>query len=351
MTLARQPRPISADQAEFVIRHGVPSFSRPLHAERSARTKVPRGQHFLCRMTVASRESVRRPSGLRLASRRFRRGSLRLPIEEQGLADYRLDRIRAEGLGDQECRLGRLPGEKALGKSGYENNRHFLSSQNFVDRVEPRASVGKLNVGKNEAWTALERCAHRLSMSSSDRRDVVAQLLNERLYVEGYERFILDDQHCRTNLFGNFPSRALNEASRRIRRAINGLRDLLRAKRLHGAEQEGDARLKRDRGEVPVCAAFIAKSREIDLTVEGYIAPTAQKQLVEGDFRIEFRVETIRVGQNRLERGRDISVARRLRPAQRARKPTQEGNMRRNRVRDRHVVPPRHLDVRMALEI
>src|SRR5271154_4509329 len=153
MTLARQPRPISADQAEFVIRHGVPSFSRPLHAERSAKTKVPRGQHFLgllCRMTVASRESVWRPSGLRSASRRFRRGSLRLPIEEQGLADYRLDRIRAEGLGDQECRLRRLPGEKALGKSGYENNRDFLSSQNFVDRFEPRASVGKLNVGENE---------------------------------------------------------------------------------------------------------------------------------------------------------------------------------------------------------
>ena len=51
-------------------------------------------------------------------------------------------------------------------------------------------------------------------MSSSDRRDVVSQLLDERLYVEGDERFILDDQHRRPNLFGDFMSRALNKLSR-----------------------------------------------------------------------------------------------------------------------------------------
>ena len=161
----------------------------------------------------------------RSASRRFRRSSLRLPIEEQGLADHRLDRIRAEGLGDQECRLWRLPGEKALGEGGYKNNRDFLSSQNFVDRLEPRASVGKLNVGQNQAWTGLERRAHRLGMSTSDGRDVVAQLLDERLNVEGDEGFILDDQHRRANLFGNFTSRAVDKVSRLIWCAINDLRD------------------------------------------------------------------------------------------------------------------------------
>ena len=107
-----------------------------------------------------------------------------------------------------------MPREKALGKGGYENNRDFLSSQNLVNRVEARASVRKLNIGQNKPWTAFERRAHGLGMSPSDRRDVMAQLLDERLYVEGDERFVLDNQHRRTNLFGNFESRALNKLSR-----------------------------------------------------------------------------------------------------------------------------------------
>jgi hypothetical protein len=46
MPLPRQPRPIPADQAEFVIRHSVSSCSRPLHAKRLARAKVPRAPIF-----------------------------------------------------------------------------------------------------------------------------------------------------------------------------------------------------------------------------------------------------------------------------------------------------------------
>ena len=41
VALPRQARPISADQAEFVIRHSVSSLIRPAFAERPARTKVP----------------------------------------------------------------------------------------------------------------------------------------------------------------------------------------------------------------------------------------------------------------------------------------------------------------------
>ena len=123
------------------------------------------------------------------------------------MANDRFDRIRAEGLGDQECRLRRLTGEKALGKGGNEDDRDFLSSQNFVDRIEPRASVGKLDVGQNKARPALQRRTHRLGMGPGDRRDVVTQLLDKRLNVESDERLILDDQNCRTNLLGDFASR------------------------------------------------------------------------------------------------------------------------------------------------
>src|ERR1700722_3581116 len=104
-----------------------------------------------------------------------------------------------------------MPCEKALGKGGNENNRDFLSSQNFVNRVEARAAIRKLNVSQNKPWTGFERRAHGLSMSPSYRRDVMPQLLDEGLYVEGDERFVLDNQHRRTNLFGNFESRPLNK--------------------------------------------------------------------------------------------------------------------------------------------
>src|ERR1700722_12804299 len=90
------------------------------------------------------------------AGRCLRLGLLRLPIEEQSLADHRFDRIRTERLGDQKRRLRRLTGEEALGKGGNEDDRDFPSSQNFVDRLKPRASIGKLNVRQNKPWTALQ---------------------------------------------------------------------------------------------------------------------------------------------------------------------------------------------------
>ena len=81
MPFPRQPRPISADQAEFVIRHSVSSCSCPLHAKRPARTKVPPGQILFC---ANGRAPLMRLATLRgrSASRRLRRSFLRLPIEE-----------------------------------------------------------------------------------------------------------------------------------------------------------------------------------------------------------------------------------------------------------------------------
>ena len=65
MPLPRQPRPISADQAEFVIRHSVSSCSCPLHAKRPARTKVPLGQTLFGAWVERTREpvSASRPFG------------------------------------------------------------------------------------------------------------------------------------------------------------------------------------------------------------------------------------------------------------------------------------------------
>ena len=134
----------------------------------------------------------------------------------------------------------------------------------------------------------------------------------KRLNVEGDERFILDNQHRRADLFGDFASRAVDEI-RRLRlpssRAIwpisVGLKNSTAFKR------------KAIRGSREIAARFLLaeasspKVRSIDVVVGGHIAPAAQEQLVESDFRIEFSVETIGVRQNRLERRCDIGVARR----------------------------------------
>jgi hypothetical protein len=62
MPLPRQARPITADQAEFVIRHSVSSWSCPLHAKRPARAKVPPGQNYFVR-SDGGRQRASQPFG------------------------------------------------------------------------------------------------------------------------------------------------------------------------------------------------------------------------------------------------------------------------------------------------
>ena len=92
------------------------------------------------------------------------------------------------GLVIRNAGSGALPGEKPLRKGGDENHRDFLQSQDLIDCVEPRAAVRKLDVGKDESRTTLKRRPHRLRMGPSDRRDVVPQLFDKRLDVEGDKR-------------------------------------------------------------------------------------------------------------------------------------------------------------------
>src|SRR5580692_4116192 len=51
------------------------------------------------------------------------RGGLVARMEEQRLADRRLDRLRLERLGDQERGLRPLAGQQALGEGGDEDHR------------------------------------------------------------------------------------------------------------------------------------------------------------------------------------------------------------------------------------
>ena len=62
---------------------------------------------------------------------------------------------------------------------------------------------------------------------------------------------------------------------------------------LDSAQKERHPRLKRDGRKISARSTFIDEERRVDMGVEGYVAPAAQEQFVEGDFGIEVGVETI----------------------------------------------------------
>ena len=105
----------------------------------------------------------------------------------------------------------------------------------------------------------------------------MSQLFDKRLDVEGDERLILDNQHRRTDLFGNLASGAVDKVNRLGFRAIKRLGDLPRTEGLDRVQKESDPWLNRDGGEISVCRGFIAEGRIVDLMVGRHVAPVAQE--------------------------------------------------------------------------
>ena len=65
-------------------------------------------------------------------------------VEEQRLADDGAQRVRSEGLADEERRLGFRAREQLLRIGGHENHRDRELRQDLIDGVQPRAAVGQL---------------------------------------------------------------------------------------------------------------------------------------------------------------------------------------------------------------
>jgi len=78
----------------------------------------------------------------------------------------------------------------------------------------------------------------------------MTQLFDESLYVQGNERFILDDQYRCADLRRNLPSGAVNEFKRLMFRTFKSLPDLLRIEGLQCVQQESDPRFDSDGREV-----------------------------------------------------------------------------------------------------
>src|SRR5215472_8372914 len=83
----------------------------------------------------------------------------RIAFEKQRLADEGGNHGFLIWLGNQERRLRSLAGEKAFRICRNEDHRSFESGYQVVDRFQPGASVGQLNVCQNKSRTlSLGQC-------------------------------------------------------------------------------------------------------------------------------------------------------------------------------------------------
>ena len=112
MTLAGQARPIPADQAEFVIWHGVSSSRHPQPAKRATRLKVPSA-----RRSFRGVQTGDIACGLRLAGRCFRRVLCDFRSKNRAWLITALTESALNGLVMRNAGSGACPVRKRSGKA------------------------------------------------------------------------------------------------------------------------------------------------------------------------------------------------------------------------------------------
>uniref|UniRef100_A0A0N4ZZP0 AlaDh_PNT_N domain-containing protein n=1 Tax=Parastrongyloides trichosuri TaxID=131310 RepID=A0A0N4ZZP0_PARTI len=249
-------------------------------------------------------------------------------MEEQGLADRRLHRLRLEGLGDQEGRLGPLAGQQPLGEGGDEDHRHVEALEDVLDRINARRAVGQLDVGQDQTGTVLGDRIDRFVMGGGGAGDTVAQFANQTFDVGRDDGLVLNDQDV-SGQFGVDVGLGLgDQAFDRTRINAEDLRRLGRGEAFQRGQQEGLARARRDPHQAArgVVAAF-QTADVLELGAGG--RPDGVEDVIKGHARRHVRRQLPLTGGQRLERDAHIVVARDLIAGQRPRVTTDVGQMRR----------------------
>ena len=113
-----------------------------------------------------------------------RRWGCRACVQKNRPGDHRGDGGLLIGLSNQVRRFRALPGQETFRKGGNKDHRDFERAQKFIDRVQPRASVGELNIGENEPGLLAFGEFDRLRMSARDTNRLMAKALDEALKIE-----------------------------------------------------------------------------------------------------------------------------------------------------------------------
>ena len=123
-------------------------------------------------------------------------------------------------------------------------------AQHFVDRVEPGAAVGELNVGENDAGPLCFCERHRLGVGARDAEHPMAEAFHQSLEIERDEGLVLDDQHVGGDLGGEFAAGFLDQFAQLRRIDIQHLGGVVFRQPFKRDQQEGLARLRRNLGEM-----------------------------------------------------------------------------------------------------
>ena len=196
--------------------------------------------------------------------------------------------------------------------TGTEND-----SKNLIDRFEPRASVGKLNVREDEAWRFAPDSVDRLPMSPRDIGDAVPLLLDEVLKIERNEGLVLDDQDIGANLVGDLLASSIDEAYRLLLRAVERIGDFRGIEALERTEKKCNTRTQCDRFEMALRTGFVAgKRRRIDVVIDGHAPPDLEEQTIKRRLRLGALRKLGRIRDDGFQRGKNIGISPRLRSCQ-----------------------------------
>ena len=121
-------------------------------------------------------------------------------MEKQRLADRGLDRFGQERLGDQIGRFRPFAREKPLRIRRYENNGYVEAPEDFRDRIDTRAALAEIDVGKNEPRLLDAGFVHRLILRCRRPDHFVTELGHQILEIQRDNRFIFNDKDARSEL-------------------------------------------------------------------------------------------------------------------------------------------------------
>uniref|UniRef100_A0A0N5A0B4 Chromo domain-containing protein n=1 Tax=Parastrongyloides trichosuri TaxID=131310 RepID=A0A0N5A0B4_PARTI len=167
-------------------------------------------------------------------------------MEEQRLADRRLDHVGIERLRHKEGRLWPLTREQTFWEGCDEDHWNSIILKDFIDRIDARRAVRQLDIRQNQSRRVTRHGVHGLVMGGGGAGDAVAQLLHQAFDVGRDDGLVLDDQYVGGQLGVDVGLSFRDQALDRARIDGQNLGGLGRRKAFQRGQQERLSRLGRD---------------------------------------------------------------------------------------------------------
>src|SRR5262249_49779180 len=130
--------------------------------------------------------------------------TLCLGIEEQRLADDRLNRVGLEWLRDEERWLRTFTGKKLIRIGGNKDHWYIEGLNDFIDGVEAGATVGKLDIGQHQTRSFLAHGRNSFLVRACNFHYPVTKTFDQALEIHGNDWLILNNEDVRSDLLCDF---------------------------------------------------------------------------------------------------------------------------------------------------